>query len=228
MRPVRAVLFDFAGTLLVPEPREQWVAAVCPELAPEQVARLAEALDRAGRPGGPEPVHLPDDLARDYARRDDSPELHRWVYEALLATVPGDDRGLARRLYERTTAPAGWVAYPDAERVLTDLRRRGLPVAVVSNVGFDLRAVFVGAGLAGLVDAFVLSCELGVMKPAAEPFRAACAALGVAPEDALMVGDNPAADGGAVHLGMRVLLLPYSPAGVDHGLDAVLRLVDGS
>jgi HAD superfamily hydrolase (TIGR01509 family) len=78
------------------------------------------------------------------------------------------------------------------------------------------------------VDAFVLSYEVGVMKPGAGIFSAACSALGVAPQDALMVGDNPRADGGACDLGMRTLLLPYSPAGREHGLRAVLDLVDAA
>ena len=115
--------------------------------------------------------------------------------------------------------------YPDALAVLTALRDRGVPVAVVSNVGFDLRAVFAGHGLSPYVSAFVLSTEVGVMKPGPAMFQAACSALAVDPADALMVGDNFRADGGAVELGLRTLLLPYTDPGVVHGLDAVLALV---
>lgn len=224
MRPARAVLLDFAGTLLVPEPREQWVAAVRPDLDAAARADLAERLDRAGRPGGPEPERLPEALADEYARRDVSREAHRAVYEQLLAPVAGSPSRTAA-LYDRSTSPPGWVAYPDALPVLRELRRRGVPVAVVSNVGFDLRAVFVAHGLDGLVTAYVLSYERGLVKPRPELFAAGCAALGVEPQDALMVGDNPVADAGGVALGVRTLLLPYSPAGRDHGLEAVLRLV---
>ena len=220
--PVSAVLFDFAGTLLVPEPREQWVAAACPDLPPDQVAVLAEALERAGRSGGPEPDPLPEQWAQAYARRDLSPALHRELYEGLLSDVGG---ARTRALYDRGTTAQGWVPYPDAVPVLTTLRERGVPVAVVSNVGFDLRAVFAGHGMHGLVDAFVLSYEVGAAKPDPRLFRAACEALDVAPEQALMVGDNPRADGPACDLGLRTLLLPYSPAGRDHGLSAVLGLL---
>lgn len=224
--PVTAVLLDFAGTLLVPEPREQWVAAVCPELSPAEVTALAGALERAGRSGGPEPDPLPDAWAQDYARRDLSADRHRALYEGLMAPVTGEGTGRTRRLYDRGTGPDGWLPYPDALPVLSELRRRGVPVAVVSNVGFDLRAVFAGHGLHDLVSAYALSYEVGVMKPAPEIFLAACRALGVAPEQALMVGDNPRADGGAVDLGIRTLLLPYSPPGPAHGLAAVLDLLD--
>lgn len=223
MTPVRAVLLDFAGTLLVPEPREQWVAGVCPELSAPEVADLAGALERAGRSGGPEPEALPAALADDYARRDLSPERHRALYEGLVTPVVG--AAGARALYDRGLSADGWHAYPDARPLLVALRERGVRTAVVSNVGFDLRALFAGHGLAELVDAFTLSYEVGVMKPHAGLFRAACEALDVAPDEALMVGDNPRADGGAADLGIRTLLLPYSPAGRDHGLASVLRLL---
>ena len=226
MHPVTAVLFDFAGTLLVPEPREQWVAAVCPELAADAVADLALRLEGAGRSGGPEPDQISPWLEDDYRQRDLSSARHRELYEGLLAPLVGAD--LARRLYERGIAAQGWTPYPDAEPVLRTLQERGVPVAVVSNVGFDLPAVFAGHGLDALVSAFVLSTDVGVMKPAAAMFAAACKALGVGPADSLMVGDNFRADGGAVELGMRTLLLPYTGPGVLHGLDAVLRLVGSS
>jgi HAD superfamily hydrolase (TIGR01509 family) len=216
------VLFDFANTLLVPEPREAWVAAACPGLSGSELAMLAEALDRAGRPGGPEPVALPHEWEDAYAVRDVSADRHRSVYEALLSRVVDPD--LARRLYERTIVPEGWVPYPDALPVLTELRARGVPVAVVSNVGFDLRAVFAGYGLAELVTTFVLSCELGVMKPDWEIYRTALDALDLGPQQALMIGDDLRSDGAAVGFGITTLLLPRSPAGREHGLQAVLRL----
>ncbi len=223
MPAIRAVLLDFAGTLLVPEPREEWVAAVLPTLSAAEGAELAERLDRAGRPGGPEPVALPEVWAEDYQHRDLSEAAHRRVYEGLLAAVV--DPATASRLYEQAISPAGFVPYPDALPVLAGLRERGVAVAVVSNVGFDLRAVFAGHALDTYVDAFVLSTEVGVMKPGRAMFEAACSALDVAPQEALMVGDNFRADGGAVELGIRTLLLPYTEVGVEHGLDAVLRLV---
>jgi HAD superfamily hydrolase (TIGR01493 family) len=220
---VSAVLFDFAGTLLVPEPRQEWVAAVCPDLPSSAAAELALRLEEAGRSGGPEPKVVPSHLAEDYRQRDLSRVRHRALYEGLLAPVVDVD--LARRLYDRGISPAGWVPYPDTLPVLTALRERGVPVAVVSNVGFDLPAVFAGHGLASLVTAFVLSTDVGVMKPDPAMFRTACDRLQVQPDEALMVGDNFRADGGAVELGIRTLLLPYTGPGGVHGLDTVLRLV---
>lgn len=228
---VRAVLFDFSGTLLVPVPAQRWVRdttdALGRELTDAEVAELAGALEAAGRPGGPEPVDLPAELAGDYAARDTSEELHRTSYSALLGRVTGAGTPLTGALYEAAVSGPGWTPYPDARPTLAALAGDGVRVAVVSNVASDLRVLFAGHGLAEFVDAWVLSHELGVMKPDPRMFTTALDALGVTPEQALMVGDNPRADGGAADLGIRTLLLPYSPAGSPHGLGAVLDLVRG-
>lgn len=228
---IRGVLFDFAATLLVPVPTTEWVREVTNRLGQHlddaELADLAGRLESAGRPGGPEPHRLPTELAADYARRDVSAALHRSVYATLLGSVTGHGSGLTTALYDASCQAAGWAAYPDTEPTLTALRQDGVRIAVVSNVGFDLRAVFAGHGLAGLVDEWVLSCELGVMKPDGAIFATALRQLGVPAADALMVGDNPRADGGAADVGIRTLLLPSSPARRPHGLGAVLDLVTG-
>jgi len=216
--PVRAVLFDFAGTLAMPEERSAWLAACGADAA------HGDALDRAGRPG-PTAATVPAELVEVYAARDHDPDAHRAAYTGLFATVV--DPALATVLYERTLVVEGWVAYADAVGVLEALRERGIRTAVVSNVGFDSRPILEGLGLSSLLDAVVLSYEVGAIKPEPEIFAAALEAVDVVAGEALMVGDH-AADGGAVALGIRSLLLPYSPPGGVHGLDAVLALVEGA
>lgn len=216
--PTRAVLFDFAGTLAMPEERDAWLAAAGVSVDGDLAARL----EAVGRPG-PTPAVVPAALAEVYAARDDDPVSHRAAYTGLFSTLV--DPATAERLYGRTLIPGGWRLYTDALATLRALRERGIATAVVSNVGFDLRPVLDGLGLSSLLDAVVLSYEVGAIKPDPAIFRAALDALGgVAPQDALMVGDHPA-DGGAVALGIRTLLLPYSKAGATQGLDAVLALV---
>jgi HAD superfamily hydrolase (TIGR01509 family) len=215
---VRAVLFDFAGTLAMPEARAEWLAAC----GVDDGDGLGERLEVVGRPG-PTPAVVPEALAAAYAARDHDTAMHRAAYTGLFETLV--DPATATALYERTLVAEGWRVYADAIDVLRALRERGVATALVSNVGFDLRPVLDGLGLSSLLDAVVLSFEVGAIKPEPAIFRAALDALGgVAPADALMVGDH-AADGGAVALGVRSLLLPYSTPGGTHGLDAVLDLV---
>jgi HAD superfamily hydrolase (TIGR01509 family) len=225
---VAAVLFDVAGTLAVPEARDAWVAggAAALGVALNDAAALAAELETIGRPGGPYPAAVPDELFDTYNNRDAGPDVHRAAYVGLLGTAPSlPDPRLATALYERILQPEGWVPYPDAAPTLRALRDRGVRTAAVSNVGFDLRPVLDGLGLLELLDAVVLSYEVGAVKPDPRIFAAACAALGVRPAEALMVGDHAAADGGAADAGIRTLLIPMSAPGAPHGLGAALALV---
>jgi putative hydrolase of the HAD superfamily len=70
-----------------------------------------------------------------------------------------------------------------------------------------------------------MSYEQGVCKPDASVFLAACERLGVRPERALMVGDNPLTDSGAVTAGLYAFLLPAPPATGPRGLEHVLSLL---
>jgi HAD superfamily hydrolase (TIGR01509 family) len=225
---VAAVLFDLAGTLAMPEGRDAWLAAAAAEvglaLEADAARALAAALETAGRPGGPYPDTVPAQAAEAYNGRDLDPIAHRAGYVGLLSTVALPHPRLADALYERILVPDGWSAYPDAVPVLRALRARGIRTVVVSNIGFDARPILAGLGLLEHLDACVLSYEVGATKPAPAIFRAACAAVGAEPTFTLMVGDHATADGGATALGIRTLLLPMSPAGEPHGLDAVLAL----
>ncbi|RIV41641.1 HAD family hydrolase [Micromonospora radicis] len=224
---MQAVLLDFHGTLAqVEEPRE-WVlaaAASCGvELDRVRATALADRLLTAGRAGGPLPTRVPPHLAELWADRDLYEHAHRGAYTGLAETVETGIGGLADALYERLLVPAGWVPYPDTAPTLTALRAAGVRVAVVSNIGFDIRPHFAAWGLADLVDAFVLSYEVGRCKPDPAIFWRACGMLGVDPEQALMVGDT-AADAGAVAAGCTALVLPTADPGRPNGLGSVLSL----
>ncbi|MEU0153345.1 HAD-IA family hydrolase [Micromonospora fulviviridis] len=226
-RPVEAVLFDFHGTLAqVEEPRE-WVhaaAAACGvELDRVRATALADRLLTAGRAGGPLPARVPPRLAELWADRDLYPHAHRGAYTGLAETVDAGIEGFADALYERVLIPDGWVPYPDTEPVLGALREAGVKVAVVSNIGFDIRPLLAAWKLDGLVDACALSYEVGRCKPDPGIFLRACGMLGVDPERTLMVGDTPA-DAGAVRAGCGVLVLPCADPGRPNGLGAVLDL----
>src|SRR5690606_23657003 len=87
----------------------------------------------------------------------------------------------------------------------------GVRIGILSNCGWDLRPAFHRAGLSEFVDSWTLSFEHGRQKPDPELFRIACAALGVCPEETLMVGDDASTDTGALAVGMPVFLLPPAP-----------------
>ncbi|WP_239091039.1 HAD family hydrolase [Asanoa iriomotensis] len=225
--PVEAVLFDFHGTLAQVEDPVAWVVAAAlacgAQLDRGRATVLADRLVTAGRAGGPLPVRVPVHLAEVWADRDLYPHAHRAAYVGLAATVNTDIEGLADALYERLLGADGWQPYADTAETLKALRAAGVPVAVVSNIGFDLRPHFAEWGLTELVDAFVLSYEVGRVKPDPAIFLRACGMLGVDPERALMVGDTPA-DAGAVRAGLSALVLPAGDPGAVNGLAAAVAL----
>ncbi|MGX1122204.1 HAD superfamily hydrolase (TIGR01509 family) [Streptomyces ambofaciens] len=230
-RPTTAVLFDFSGTLFRIESTEAWLRAALAgagvELAAPELARTAEALQRAGAlPGGAPPRRVPEDLAAVWEVRDDSSALHRAAYTGLSRQVPLPLPGLHDALYERHMSPSAWSPYADAAEVLSALRGRGVAVGVVSNIGWDLRPVFRAHGLDRYVDTYVLSYEHGIRKPDPRLFGVACTALGVEPGRTLMVGDDRRADGGAAALGCGVRFVDHLPvAERPAGLRPVLDLV---
>jgi HAD superfamily hydrolase (TIGR01509 family) len=226
-RQVDAVLFDFHGTLAQVEDAVTWVvaaAAACGrELDRGKATVLADRLVMAGRAGGPLPHRVPPQLAEHWADRDLYEHSHRAAFTGLAASVPTDVEGLADALYERLLGPDGWLPYPDTEPTLRTLHTAGIKVAVVSNIGFDIRPHFAAWGLSGLVDAFALSFEVGRIKPDPAIFLRACGMLGVDPERTLMVGDSPA-DAGAVKAGCAALVLPAAEPGRPNRLSATLAL----
>ena len=226
---MQAVLFDVAGTLALPEDRDEWLAAAAAEvgvtLDADAAPVLAAELEAAGRPGPWSAANVPPAVADAYAARDLDPGAHRAGFVGVLGTIALPHPRLAEALYERVLVPHGWTAYPDAAPVLRELRARGVRTAAVSNIGFDARPILAGLGLLEHLDAVVLSYEVGATKPSPEIFRAACAAVRAEPAETLMVGDNAVDDTGGLALGIRTLLLPVSPAGEPHGLDAVLAVV---
>jgi HAD superfamily hydrolase (TIGR01509 family) len=122
--------------------------------------------------------------------------------------VADDD---AEALYGLMIDPVNWTPYPDTAGVLEGLHRQGIKTAVVSNIAFDVRAAFESIGAAEFVDEFVLSFEVGAIKPDAAIFETALARLGVDAAHAVMVGDSDEADGGARAVGCGFVLVDPLP-----------------
>jgi len=215
---IRGVLFDWGDTLFhaphAPEVIVDAARAAGVPLSEGDARRIWDELWEAGK--------TPEELAKG---RDLSADAHRDVWSALFARADQLVPGISRALYERVMDPASWVPYADAAPTLRALRQRGVRTGVVSNVPRDLRPLFAAHGMADLVDAFTHSFEVGAEKPDPAIFLAACARIGVAAADALMVGDHPTADGGAAAAGLRVLILPAEQDGDVRGLGRVLELV---
>jgi putative hydrolase of the HAD superfamily len=87
----------------------------------------------------------------------------------------------------------------------------------VSNCAENTRPLLDRLGLSDLVDALVLSCEVGVAKPAPAIFRAALERLDVSAEDALFVDDQEHYCAGATAIGIRAVRIDRSGNGTADG-----------
>jgi putative hydrolase of the HAD superfamily len=211
----RAVLFDLGNTLV-----GYYTSAEFPGVLQRCLRECAEAQG------------LPEDSARD-----------RDTYDrALLLNKEQSDfavRPLAERLeglFGATASPDALVAAflkpifamarldPHALFVLEALRSAGIKTGIVSNTPWGSpaeawREELKRHGLLDKVDAAVFCMDVGWRKPHRAPFDRALSRLGVGPDEAIFVGDDPRWDiVGAQGAGIRpVLLVPSSAdTGDDH------------
>jgi putative hydrolase of the HAD superfamily len=170
--------------------------------------------------------------------RQESPDDVRRAFEAEAAyylehSQEGRDTASLATLHERCTAvfndalgsslsPSAYVGalefalLPGVQGALRRLRAHGLALAVVANWDFSLHDHLRRHGLRESFDAVVISAELGVRKPDPAPFLTALEQLGVEPDRAVHVGDNPPHDEVGAHAaGMRFEPAPL-PDAVGH------------
>lgn len=212
---IRAVTVDFWGTLVFEGP------AADDRYRQRRMADFQAILAEAGL------VVSPRDLLRGYeasarelgwlwAQNRDVP-----VARHVTSLLEGAESGLSARvapgtleaLIEAYARPALLVpprADAGAVEGLGRLAARGIALAVVSNTmrtpGVALRKILAGHGLLAPFTHLTFSDEVGVRKPAAEIFRITLEKLGVAPAEAVHVGDDPVLDvQGARNAGLRVI-----------------------
>ncbi len=220
MPDVRGVLFDFGSTLFAHASLAETIEVACAELGEPCTDRWATALARRVEAA----AHTAEELRHP---RDLDSEVWYARWHVLYGLADGEVPGLGAAIYEAMHDPLQWRPYSTVATTLVRIHDAGVPIAIVSNTGWDVRAVLMAHHLDQFVSAYVLSYEVGSVKPAAAIFNAACDALGVPADNCLMVGDDGRADSGAVSAGLRVLLLPVPAPGADNGVDAAARIVMG-
>jgi putative hydrolase of the HAD superfamily len=209
---IRAVTIDALGTLVQMQPpgprlRAQLLERAGLDVSEEQAtagfaAEMRFYLDHHLEGGDPASLDALRDRCAGIVRTAigiEDVELSV-VREALLASLQFD-------------------AFDDAGPALERLRAAGLRLVAASNWDSSLPEVLERTGLAPLLDGVVSSAAVGAAKPDARLFEAALEIAGVAPADALHVGDHPDKDvEGALALGMRAVLIERdgeAPDGVE-------------
>jgi HAD superfamily hydrolase (TIGR01509 family) len=209
MTQVQAVLFDYSGTLFRLEEDESWFEGITVDEREVDGHVQAELMRRLTTPVG-QSVEMTGEAYHAWVNRDLAPHLHREAYLHVLRESGLADQH-AEALYDRVIDTSSWTPYPDTAAVLKGLHLQGIKTAVVSNIAFDVRPAFLALGVIDYVDEFVLSFEVGAIKPDAAIFETALARLGVEAAHTVMVGDSDEADGGARGVGCGFSLVDPLP-----------------
>lgn len=203
---ISMVLFDLDGTLL---PMDQHVF----------MKAYFGGLSKRLAPRGYEPHALVDAIWSGTAAmvRNDGSRCNEQAFwnkffeiygEQAKADIPVFD-AFYREDFEKVKASCGYA--PQAAQVVKRIREKGCRVALATNPLFPAMATESRIRWAGLrPDDFELYTtyeNASYCKPNPDYYRAVAAALGVSPEECLMVGNDVTEDMVAETIGMKVFLL---------------------
>lgn len=205
----RAVFFDVDFTLIRPGPafEAEGYRAFClrhgmtscdPARFDDAVVSAAELLDRS-------PDYIFDD------------KVFVTYIRFIIERMGGHGDGLqacAEEIYREWAACEHFVLYDDVVPTFRAVKAKGCSIGLISNTHRSLADFAAHFSLGEWIEASVSSCEHGYNKPHPSIFEHALARLGVAPADAVMVGDNYQHDiEGARSVGMRAVFLNRSRGG---------------
>jgi HAD superfamily hydrolase (TIGR01549 family) len=193
---LRAVLFDVGGPLDLEDISERLIDRHIREaLLAEGIAVTDEQHERANR-------HAVESFAWN-------------AYQAIIWRLTGGDVDISRRAYatvaaragERQAARGGFELRPGIPALLESLSARDLRLGLAANQPVDVIARLDGQGIGRFFHHREVSASHGYRKPDVRLFLRACADLGVAPEECVMVGDRIDNDiAPARRLGMQAVL----------------------
>jgi putative hydrolase of the HAD superfamily len=147
--------------------------------------------------------------AEDLVRSLSAERVRMWGAALRAAGIHDDALAVACAQEYNRARSEGLTLYPGVLELLRDLRAAGCKSGLITN-GFAQthRAKLTLLGLEGAFDAVFIADEVGMIKPDPALFRHACATLGVATEDSVMVGDRYERDiRGAQAAGMSTIWL---------------------
>lgn len=186
---VRAVLIDLDGTLL------------------DTAADLTAAANAMLADYGAAPLSV--DTIRSYIGRGIANLVQRCFADA---PTPPEAVERFRHHYRRANGQAAYV-YPGVLEGLNAMRAAGFALACITNKAQDFVPPLLQAtGLAAFFDQVICGDTLARAKPDPLPLLHACHLLGVAPHEALMIGDSLNDVHAARAAGCAVFCVPYGYA----------------
>lgn len=205
---IKAVFFDAAGTLIKPARSvgESYAAIAAKhgkEVSSTNITeRFRTCFDAAPR------------LAFPGATEDTVAALERDWWKSLVAQVFEPWSPFVRfeeyfaELFAYFASPNAWTLYPEVLETLTSLKERDLILDVISNFDSRLVRILDGLGAGAQFENIFVSSRVGYAKPDGRIFNAALSCHGLAPAQALHVGDSEINDlSGANQAGLKGILV---------------------
>lgn len=204
---VRAVLIDLDGTML------------------DTIPDLAEAANRTLAEIGRAPLSM--ETVRTYVGRGIPSLVKRCLTGHLDDNIEPDAAELARALpmFKRHYAVvngAQTTIYPKVIAGLVAMRDKGLKLVCITNKAGDFTLPLLQrTGLAAYFAVVVSGDTTPEKKPHPAPLLHACSKIGVAPNEAVMIGDSTNDALAGRNAGCRVLCVPYgyNEGGDVHDID---------
>lgn len=205
---IKAVFFDLYHTLLgYNPPREELQSAALKDFDIEVDADILRW-----------PLVVADEyIYEEHSRislgkRSKEEQMAVWAqYERILlkeAGVEADDQLILGLLGKMRQFELKQVLFDDVLPALTELKKRGLILGLISNVDQDITALLDKLGLTAWLQVVVTSQEAGCNKPGPEIFQEAVKRAGVQAHEAIYVGDQYQIDVvGANKAGMKGILI---------------------
>jgi len=197
---LKAVLFDLGTTLVKTAPVPEIFNRL---LAPAGIRRPLEEIEAALKEAN---EHLkPEDYALSYD------EFWRLYNMRILERLGVQENleSLADDIADSWWENADLELYPDVKETVRTLKGMGIKIGIVTN-GFqtDIDEILSRTSLTGVFDVTVGADAVGRPKPDEKIFVYALEKLGVSPQEAIFIGDQPRIDyEGAANAGLKPLLV---------------------
>lgn len=212
---LKAVLFDLDDTLLDWSQRSQnWV-----DYERQHLTLVLDYINREIQPVSTADLFF--DTVRQLSRQGwlaaerglRPPVFSSLLLEALgKVGIPAErvDIEACLRAYDAQLV-GGVCPFPDAEEILPLLVANNLKLGVITNAAIPMWMRDHELDMCGLLPYFAdcrfTAADVGYLKPHPVAFETALSKLGLQPDEAIFVGDNPEADiAGAQNVGMKAVL----------------------
>jgi putative hydrolase of the HAD superfamily len=205
---IKAVFFDLYHTLVTYDPpQEELEAGILHELGVD----VPPAALRGPIVAADEFIY--NEIAQrplSHRSREEKLALYMQYQETVLreAAVPYDTKLVMGLLGKMQQTQMNLVLFDDVAPTLTELKKRGLIMGLISNIEQDIDETLTRLGLPSWLEIVVTSQDAGANKPQPEIFLEALKRASVQPAEALYIGDQYQVDVvGANGAGMKGILL---------------------